>query len=240
MSSGVTECWGANDLRQIGSDLATRPAEFAPIRVDVRIGRANSAPLAIGRSHVCAYSGGGPTGGIACWGNNAHGQTGQPLTMAMVNTPTAVAGPELSGVVQVVAGESSTCALLADRRVLCWGGNASGQLGRGTVADTSDPTPQPVLMLPDAQRLVASLDGVCALRTDQTVWCWGAAALLGDGSSSPRGTPGPVPGLTGVSEIVGAGPFCAIMGNNRADVRCWGPNPGDGTAYSATPVAVQW
>jgi hypothetical protein len=142
--------------------------------------------------------------------------------------------PGLLEVQKLVAGYDSTCALGQDGRVRCWGSNRWGALGRGSILPAMDGTPEVVVELTDVTDLSASNDGVCALRRDGTVWCWGASEALP--SMRMLGVPTRVPGLTGVQALWGR---CAWLGG--ADLRCWGYAPGDGTMEAMGRVAtVQW
>lgn len=87
---------------------------------------------------------------------------------------------------------------------------------------------------------------VCVLMGNGTVQCWGANdyGQLGDGTTTSRVTPAPVPGLSGVQAVaVGGFHTCALMADNSID--CWGDNSqgqlGDGTTavVVATPQPVQ-
>jgi len=60
--------------------------------------------------------------------------------------PTQVFGLE-SGMKAVSAGEQHTCAITTAGIAMCWGLNATGQLGDGTLTDRL--TPQIVINAPD-------------------------------------------------------------------------------------------
>ncbi|HUJ61039.1 MAG TPA: hypothetical protein VLX92_21195 [Kofleriaceae bacterium] len=81
------------------------------------------------------------------------------------------------GCVQSIAvGIQFTCMVRSDGTVWCWGNNADGEVGDGTVTDRSVPTK--VLGLPDASSLpavavTAAEEHACALIKDGSVWCWG-------------------------------------------------------------------
>ena len=68
-----------------------------------------------------------------CWGNNSTSQlgTGNSSTSSRV-IPGAVIGLD-STVVDIAAGASHSCALMASGQVRCWGANNIGQLGLGDI-----------------------------------------------------------------------------------------------------------
>ncbi len=83
---------------------------------------------------------------VRCWGTNrtyelGNGQVnegGAPLTTVIASPGSAATNP-LQGVAGVESGGSTTCALLADRSLRCWGTNESGALGVGDVAERNGP-----------------------------------------------------------------------------------------------------
>jgi hypothetical protein len=101
----------------------------------------------------------------------------------------------------VSAGYSSTCALLDDGRVKCWGMNFVGQLGLGDSLNRGTQPRQMGDYLPAVDlgsckvALGVSLGNaygagsghVCVLLGNQRVKCWGAGGQLGIGDSLPRG-----------------------------------------------------
>jgi alpha-tubulin suppressor-like RCC1 family protein len=84
----------------------------------------------------------------------------------------------------------------------------------------------------------------CAVKSDQTVWCWGdnANGKLGDGTTTNRNRPVQVLGLTDVTSVENQSDFsCALKTNGT--VWCWGTGGfgqlgNGGTANSSTPVQV--
>lgn len=146
----------------------------------------------------------------------------------------------------IAAGESHTCAVLANHAVRCWGANEYGQLGDGTTE--SRVTPVTVSGITTAVAIAAGgLAGwahTCALLADGSVRCWGSnsANELGDGTRADSPVPVPVSGIT-TAVAIAAGDLhtCAVLADRT--VRCWGEGAfgqlGNGTqGLQATPVTV--
>jgi alpha-tubulin suppressor-like RCC1 family protein len=80
--------------------------------------------------------------------------------------------PGISNATQVATGGSSSVAVNADRRVLVWGDNSSGQLGNGVIGGSSF-TPGLVQNLFDVRSVAVGSDHVLALLENGTVFAWG-------------------------------------------------------------------
>jgi alpha-tubulin suppressor-like RCC1 family protein len=83
----------------------------------------------------------GDAGTAECWGSGSSGELGNgtPLTTAS-DVPVPVSS--LTGVTQIVGGESHVCALLSTGAVYCWGDDFHSMLGTSTASDTNpNPTP---------------------------------------------------------------------------------------------------
>jgi len=136
MSNGAVRCWGRNSTGQLGNNTLVS-AKF-PVQVSGIDGVAAKATgIAVGTDFACARI---SNGTIRCWGNNAAGQLGNN-TVIRSKVPVVVktsATASLSGATTVSAGAGHACAIRGAgtaARVLCWGANASGQLGLGDVVN---------------------------------------------------------------------------------------------------------
>jgi hypothetical protein len=198
-------CWGANGSGQLGNDtIAAKAAcgtagdscSWFPVAVT---GALKLGALAAGRAHTCAIA---ANGGLYCWGQNDLGQTATSDTsshcgvQAVICRPVPVAtGFPLSaadsGIVDLSAGGSHACALVAGGRLYCWGDNQFGELGLGNTSGAGcltaapcRPVPTYVSILTAVVAVSAGADHTCALTAgDGAVFCWGrnAAGQLGTG-----------------------------------------------------------
>ncbi|OJJ60908.1 hypothetical protein ASPSYDRAFT_118172, partial [Aspergillus sydowii CBS 593.65] len=83
---------------------------------------------------------------VYVFGANSHGQLGLGHAQANVTHPTLNTGltKDTVGVVDLAAGGNHCVALTYDNRVLTWGDNSDGQLGRETQAIEEETTPMEV------------------------------------------------------------------------------------------------
>ena len=187
LSSGAVKCWGDNEFRQIG-DGTTAVRALTPLPVG---GITDAVTVATGESHSCAQLAGGT---VKCWGRQTVGELGGGTT-----SPTPSATPvnvvALDAAAAIDAGSGFTCAVRADGREMCWGYNASGQLGRGT-RETTEPTPALVQNLGAATAHSGGAGFSCALVGSGAMKCWGAnfglaiGSQFGVDSSLPLWVPG--------------------------------------------------
>jgi alpha-tubulin suppressor-like RCC1 family protein len=182
-------------------------------------------------------------GSVKCDGVNTAGRLG-------VGHTSAVLAPEPvlnlgAPAVDIADGLSHTCAVLNTGEVKCWGNDAYGQLGDGTIDVVTISTAQGTLIAAGATNVAAGSNHTCALMADQSVYCWGqnTSGYLGVGNgSADTATPLPV-SLPGPAAKIAAeaGATCALLTNG--DLYCWGDNSfgrlGGTVAGYSTPVKVQ-
>lgn len=208
-----------------------------------RIVPTNFTHISAGGYHNCAVN---SSGEIKCWGRNNSGQLGSGAISIFEEIPVTVSG--LGGLAtKVSAGGTQgipgfTCAIIGGG-VKCWGRNDYGQLGDGTLINSSTPV--------DVTGLTSNVTSIslgeysaCALINDGTIKCWGRNHFgqLGNNtttdSSVPVSVSGIVSGATSVS--IAYAHACAVVSGNGY---CWGVNGygqlGNGTyTQSLVPVAV--
>jgi alpha-tubulin suppressor-like RCC1 family protein len=93
------------------------------------------------------------------------------------------------------AGYRHTCGITSGGAAYCWGDNASGQLGTGSVGGTRA-VPTAVVGGHAFMFIDGGRDHTCAVRTDQRAYCWGSNShgQLGIGPpGASTGTPQRIP-----------------------------------------------
>lgn len=239
--AGTVRCWGAPDYGRLGQpgyndyDDAIGddepPSDWDPVVV-----ASDAIDLVAGADHSCVLRAGGQ---VRCWGANGYGRLGYGHTDSVGDdeTPEDAGDVPLPGpVASLAAGDSHTCAVLEDGRVVCWGANNSGQLGLGhtdTIGDdeTVDGATGIVPLPGAAVEVAAGYEHTCARLEGGDVICWGrqAEAQLGTGAPDPIGDDEPV---SAIGPIDLGGPAvdidtssnhtCAVL--EDGGVRCWGSN----------------
>ncbi len=163
LQSGGIKCWGGNLSGQLGD--GSQINRLIPVDV-IGLGSSGMA-LDAGSAHTCALL---SDGKLQCWGANNDAQLGDGSRMMQLQpvTVNGLPGP----VTLAAAGVSHTCALLADKQVVCWGGNEYSQLGDGTAEDRTAPRTVSGLAN-NVLSLSAGGYHSCVLVTGNRPLCWG-------------------------------------------------------------------
>ncbi len=214
-------CWGANDRGQLGTGAAGGPRTSPAAVVGLP---ATPSDLALGSDHTCAIA----SSNLYCWGDNQAGQLGLGMIGASaVATPSLVALPAAAS--QVATFGSTTCAIVADGRVYCWGENGFGQVGHG-VAGADVPTPTEIVAVRGATHVSSGTTHTCAV-VGGGVMCWGSNLLGQLGNDTiPVRSPVPVAATTAPADPAITVPTQLALGSTHtclrtsAEVFCWGDN----------------
>ena len=217
--NGEVRCWGANQFGQLGNNQSptsyNSPQPVFSLTTAIQVASLNN--------HTCITR---EDGQVRCWGRNNTGQLGNGN---IADAPVPVEANTINSAQRVKTGGSHTCVLLGNERLRCWGQNGQSQLGRGEPSIGAQHDKSDVLRL-----LNTPLDSVfefalgaafsCALRKNNSVWCWGFnnAGQLGLGDNST--------GRNFATELTNLPPATQLeAGNNHAcaltvggDVYCWG------------------
>ena len=246
VADGRVRCWGANDWAQLGDGTNIEREGI----VDVA-GVMGATRLAAGADHACALVG----ESVTCWGRNDAWQLGNGAAEdagapGAWSAPVGVldgGGGALASIGALSLGAAHGCALAQSGRLFCWGDNALGAFGDGTV----DPSAHATLGFggDPFTRVAAGTGTTCALGSSG-LWCAGRndRGNLGNGTSGAANQPIPsavvaVTGATAVSVYEDHG--CALTA--AGEVLCWGDNRrgqlGSGSVDVdpvTVPVGVAW
>lgn len=247
--SGI-KCWG-NGITGDGFAVSygAQPGEINESSPWVALG-SGATPRAVfaGDWSACAILW---DGSLKCWGFNWYGRLGVGSTVLRFGSTAATSGANLPSVnvgsgrtvKQVAMGLDSTCAILDNDRVKCWGNNSTGTLGYGDFAVRGDELSDMGDNLPyidlgtnrTAVRVVVGDHFSCAILENHAVKCWGAnqqgqlglddTSVRGDdlsemGDSLPQVDLGT--GRTAVQLAAGSRHVCALLDNGW--LKCWGAN----------------
>ena len=236
--AGQVLCWGAGFNGQLGygNTNSIGDDETPAAAGNVMVGAA-IVDLSAGINQTCVIQ---ANGALRCWGNNSVGQLGYGHTTTIGDDETPASVTPLTfgeDAVQVTAGFNHTCARFASGNVRCWGGNFSGELGRGDTELIGDDELATVLMPIDlggegtVVSIAAGDNHTCALYDDGELRCWGnnfsgqlglgTADNLGDDEVPAVADPVDLPGEV-IQMDAGGSHTCAVLSDYR--VYCWGAN----------------
>lgn len=262
LDNSTIKCWGKNDVGQAGQGHANSIGDGAGEMGDnlaaIDLGTGHFAVKVTSyNAHVCAIL---DDSNIKCWGGNAYGQLGLGHTNHLGDGPNEM-GDNLAevslspnggrAVLSVAAREYSTCAILDDHSLKCWGANGIGKLGYGDTTNRGTAAGNMGANLPaidlgtgrKALQVTAGTTHTCALLDDRSLKCWGSndsgqlgqghTADLGDGPNEMGDNLNPIPlGKKVMSVAAAYTSTCVIL--DDSSVKCWGENNQGQLGYGDT------
>jgi alpha-tubulin suppressor-like RCC1 family protein len=190
IQDGGVRCWGDNEYGQLGDGT---DAPYRSVRGMVGGLQNDIVAISAGGAHTCALE---RDGVVMCWGQDNYGQLGDGAATNR-NLPVNVDMNIDDPAIELAAGRDYTCALTRLRKVQCWGGNTSGQLGDGTVITRRLPIVVDTRGN-DILGITAGWAHTCAAMSKGGVLCWGSNKYgeLGNGTNSDSSVPVEVIGLS--------------------------------------------
>lgn len=175
-SDGTVASWGWNYYGQLGNNSKTN--SLVPVLVNRAgvLSQKSVTSVVAGRDHSLALA---SDGTLSSWGSNFGGALGI-VGSDDSSVPVAVnqAGALLGKTVVAISASMHSLALCSDNSLAAWGWNGSGELGNGTVSNSSAPLPVAVdqsgaLSGKTVDVLVAGLSAGMARTTDGKLAAWG-------------------------------------------------------------------
>jgi len=244
-SDGTVWAWGFNSQGQLGDGTDKSRSTPAQVNNLTKI-TAVAAGGGFQSGHSLALK---SDGTVWAWGDNFSGQLGFDPSGDYFYEITPVQISNLDKIAAVSAGHGYSLALKSDGTVWAWGMNNCGQLSDGTSSRyAKNATPTKVKKLDGIIAISAGFEYSLALKSDGTVWAWGAnraGRLVEDtsGMYADITIPVQINNLTGVIAVA-AGDDHSLVLKSDGTVWAWGGNHdgqlGNGsTSFNRTTTPVQ-
>lgn len=223
---GTAWCWGSAIGGQLGNGTASGQYD-TPVQV---AGGGDYTAISAGGDTTCAIR---ADGTLWCWGDDTYGELGNGTTTATgVDTPVQ-AGTAGDWTSVSVGGGNFACGIQAGDSAWCWGFGGYGNLGNGTET-SSNTTPVQVSGGDVWTSVSAGGESACGVRTDGTLWCWGANSRDETGRTGRALEPSPVRvGTRAAWTAVSAGDTACAL-NGPTTLWCWGSNFSGQTGQGVT------
>jgi alpha-tubulin suppressor-like RCC1 family protein len=225
LNDSTVWAWGENEWGQLGDGTTTKSD------VPVQVKNLNDiTAISAGSYHSLALK---EDGTVWSWGDNESGELGdRTKTNSLV--PVQVKG--IDKIISIAAGEAHSLALKKDSTVWSWGNNESGQAGNGTQNSKDNPSVVAPVQVNDLGKVIvisegglpgggADLNGgmikygagyCLALKSDGTVWTWGASDWNSyEPWNTPHNTlPVQVSNLDSAIAVAGGGNYAIVIVRN--------------------------
>lgn len=183
-------------------------------------------------------------------GPGSSGDGGTTSDGTTTQTDGAISGTDGSTartIVEIASGGNQACVVLSNGELWCWGGDDLGGLGidpasapasctNAGVTLPCNPTPTKVAGIDDVVHVSAGAGQTCAIKKDNTLWCWGANehGQLGHASGTAgdhactnglpcNPTPTEVADLPQMAEVSAGATFTCGVSTGGTGF-CWGAN----------------
>ena len=221
---GPAFCWGSNEVGQLGLGAGNSVRDEPTFVIEIPTWQRGIHT----KSSTTCFLGGDEE--RDCWGENWSGQFGDGSTGGGSPTPVHFDTPLVR---ELTAGGAHFCGLEASGALLCWGYNERGQIGIGAES-ANVPEPRRLTAFDDTRVVDAGGLHTCAIRQNDTLWCWGYndSGQIGVGDLVNRTTPTRTGCQSGqpaeacinnwLSVSLGTFHSCAIR--KGGELWCWGGN----------------
>jgi alpha-tubulin suppressor-like RCC1 family protein len=181
--------WGKNTLGELG--IGSFSDQLSPVQIP-----SSSYGGGTVRLIACGYQSSMivlEDGAVWAWGYNSRGQLGNGTTTASWIPVLSSQVTFGTNIVKTYGGSARFSVLLNDNTVWGWGWNDVGQLGDGTLVDSSTPKQviEPWAPGRSIKDFTSAGNHCVVILNDGDVWAWGYNAFgqLGDGTTTDRNSP---------------------------------------------------
>jgi alpha-tubulin suppressor-like RCC1 family protein len=232
-TDGTLWLWGGNSNGQLGDNSSTNKSS----PVQTVSGGTNWKQVACGDLNTAAIK---TDGTLWLWGRNDFGILGDNTNTRRSSPVQTVAGG--TNWKQVEFGNVHTAAIKTDGTLWSWGFNSDGRVGDNTVTVRSSPV-QTISAGTNWKQVSCGAGHSAAIKTDGTLWLWGAGGdgRLGNNTTTSRSSPvQTVSGGTNWKLVSGGGYHTSAI-KTDGTLWSWGLNAygvtGDNTGTSrSSPV----
>lgn len=222
LTESVSElCWGKSTTSEVAIPYAKVVTGHLAV-TSVLYGK-TIKKYSVGAETVCVIA---SDDKLYCWGDTL----GSAATLSSgIPVPVDTSGV-LNGktIIDVEVSNYTACAIDSAFKLYCWGVNTEGQLGAGNGVSASSPIPVAVAGAVTFKEVKIGEDHVCAIATDDRVYCWGRNdyGQIGNGTLVNSDAPQLVdfsafaPGLTATSLYVDTHFNCIVASDGKP--YCWG------------------
>lgn len=223
-ANGTLWAWGSNVNGQVGD--GTTVNKLIPTQIGTET---DWKSITAGTGHSMGLKVDGSCYG---WGANTGGQLG--TTYDNIWPQQVNAHTNWKKVHQGLG--SATLAIKTDGTLWSWGTNGNGQLGNGTPVTTMQSTPGQIGTDTNWADIFCRNSFVIALKTDGTLWSWGANTngQLGDGTNVAKPTPVQIGSDANWSNMISVNGTSVFAIRTNGTLWAWGYNAagqlGDGTS----------
>lgn len=202
-ADGHVECWGRNDVQQLGMPGKDHRLTPAPA-----LGVMGASKITAAGTYTCVVD---AARDVLCWGDVPERGKSTPMVV-----------PGLRGAVSIAAADDHFCAALTSGEVKCFGSNRYGELGTGSKGGAAM-APVEVTGVAGAVEVGVGNEHSCARTADGKVMCWGGNddGQVGDGTKVATPTPKTVPLAQPALQLAaGEDNSCVVVADST--VQCWG------------------
>ena len=188
-TDGTLWTWGSGSSGLLGNGATTGNISTP---VTTFAGGTNWKQVSAGYSHTAAIK---TDGTLWTWGYGSFGRLGNAVT-GIVSTPvTTFAGG--NNWKQVSSGDSHTAAIKTDGTLWTWGSGGSGKLGNGAITGGISTPVTTFAGGTNWKQVDSGTAHTAAIKTDGTLWTWGAGSFGGLGNAVTTNTSTPITTFAG-------------------------------------------